>query len=149
VPKAFRYQLARFCEWDDEKADIYYYHLTPQSLTKAREQGLKVDHLLALLTRHVDAGVPPALVKALKRWDTNGTEAKAETQVILKVSKPEVLDELRKSKAARFLGEPLGPTSVIIKTGAQLKVMAALAELGLLAEDNTAAANGDDKAQKS
>jgi hypothetical protein len=48
-----------------------------------------------------------------------------------------VLEELRQSKAARFLGEPLGPTSVIIKAGAQAKVMAALAELGLLAEDET------------
>ena len=137
VARAVRYQLARFCEWDEEKPDGYHYHLTPRSLTKAREQGLKVDHLLALLARHVEAGVPPILIKALKRWDANGTEARAETQVILKVSRPEVLEELRKSKAARFLGEPLGPTSVVIKAGAQAKVMAALAELGLLAEDET------------
>ncbi|MGE5073885.1 MAG: helicase-associated domain-containing protein [Anaerolineae bacterium] len=137
VPRAVRYQLARFCEWDEEKPDGYRYHVTPQSLTQAREQGLKVEHLLALLARNTDAGIPPALLKALKRWDQNGTEARAETQVILKVSRPEVLEELRNSKAARFLGEPLGPTSVIIKAGAQPKVMAALAELGLLAEDNT------------
>jgi len=43
--------------------------------------------------------------------------------------------ELRKSKAARFLGETLGPTTVVIKEGAQSKVMAALAEMGLLAEE--------------
>jgi hypothetical protein len=137
VPRAVRYQLARFCEWDAEKPDAYRYHLTPQSLSRAREQGLKVEHLLSLLARHADAGIPPVLLKALKRWDQSGTEARAEAQVILKVSRPEVLDELRKSKAARFLGEPLGPTSVIIKAGAQAKVMAALAELGLLAEDAT------------
>ncbi len=137
VPRAVRYQLARFCEWDDEKPDAYRYHVTPRSLSKAQEQGLKVEHLLSLLARHTDAGVPPVLLKALKRWDQNGTEARAESQVILKVSKPEVLEELRKSKAARFLGEPLGPTSVVIKAGAQAKVMAALAELGLMAEDAT------------
>ena len=142
VPRAVRYQLSRFCEWDEEKPDGYRYHLTPQSLTRAREQGLKVDHLLALLARHVDAGIPPVLIKALKRWDSNGTEAVAEARVILKVSRPEVLDELRKSKAARFLGEPLGPTSVVIKAGAQPKIMAALAEMGLLAEDNTADLTG-------
>ncbi len=137
VPRAVRYQLARFCEWDEEKPDEYRYHITPRGLLKAQEQGLKVEHLLVLLAKHAEAGVPPVLLKALKRWDTNGTEARAETQVILKVSRPEVLEELRKSKAARFLGEPLGPTSVIIKAGAQPKVMAALAELGLLAEDDT------------
>ncbi len=137
VPRAVRYQLSRFCEWDEEKPDAYPYHLTPQSLIRAREQGLKVEHLLVLLAKHAEAGVPPILLKTLKRWDANGTEARAETAVVLKVSRPEVLEELRKSKAARFLGEPLGPTSVVIKAGAQAKVMAALAELGLLAEDNT------------
>ncbi len=137
VPRAVRYQLARFCEWDGEKQEAYRYHITPRSLSQAQEQGLKMEHLLTLLARHADAGVPPVLLKALKRWDQNGTEARAESQVILKVSKPEVLEELRKSKAARFLGEPLGPTSVVIKAGAQAKVMAALAELGLMAEDAT------------
>ena len=138
APRAIRYQLSRFCEWDEEKPDEYRYHITPRSLAKAQEQGLKVEHLLVLLARHAEAGVPPVLLKALKRWDANGTEARAEMQVILKVSRPEVLEELRQSKAARFLGEPLGPTSVIIKAGAQAKVMAALAELGLLAEDESA-----------
>jgi hypothetical protein len=163
VPRAVRYQLSRFCEWEDDgratagsrytpselldhpprtetKPDEYQYRVTPHSLIHAKEQGLKVEQLLALLAKHSDAGIPPVLVKALKRWEANGTEARAETQVILKVGRPEVLEELRKSKAARFLGEPLGPTSVVIKAGAQSKVMAALVEMGLLAEDNTAQA---------
>jgi hypothetical protein len=137
TPRVVRYQLARFCKWDDEKQDEYRYHITPHSLTKAKEQGLKVEHLLALLANHAEAGIPPMLVKALKRWVINGTEARAETQVVLKVSRPEVLEELRKSKAARFLGEPLGPTTVTVKSGAIQKVMDAITELGLLAEDLT------------
>ena len=137
APRTVRYQVARFCEWDEEKTDEYKYRITPQSLTKAKEQGLKVEQLLVLLAKHSDAGIPPVLVKALKRWEVNGTEARAETQVVLKVSRPEVLEELRKSKAARFLGEPLGPTTVTVKSGAIQKVMDAMTELGLLAEDNT------------
>jgi hypothetical protein len=137
TPRPVRYQLARFCDWDEEGPDEYRYHLTPGSLTLAGEQGLKVEHLLALLAKHADAGIPPVLVRALKRWEVNGTEARAESQIVLRVSRPEILGQLRKSKAARFLGEPLGPTSIVIKAGAQSKVMAALAELGLLAEDGT------------
>lgn len=137
VPRAARYQLARFCEWEEEKPEEIRYQITPGSLTKAKDQGLKVEQLIALLSKHAVAGIPPVLVKALKRWAVNGTEAHAEMQVVLRVSRPEVLEELRKSKAARFLGEPLGPTAIVIKAGAQSKVMAALAELGLLAEDDT------------
>src|SRR4029450_11151476 len=125
---------ARFCEWDEEKNEQFRDHITTNSLAKAKEQGLKPEHLLSLLVKHSDGGVPPSLVKALKRWEVNGTEARVQTQVILKVSKPEVLEELRRSKAAKFLGEVIGPTTVIIKSGAIQKVMEALTELGLLTE---------------
>jgi len=134
APRAVRYQVARFCEWNEAKDDEYHYTITPSSLKKAGEQGLKVEHLLSLLAKYTAGGIPPVLVKALKRWEVNGTEARVQTQVVLRVSRPEVLEELRKSKAARFLGEILGPTTVVIKDGAQSKILAALAELGLLAE---------------
>jgi len=139
APRAVRYQVARFCEWNEAKEDEYRYSITPSSLKKAGEQGLKVEHLLSLLAKYSTGGIPPVLVKALKWWEANGTEARVQTQVVLRVSRPEVLEELRKSKAARFLGEMLGPTTVVIKEGAQSKVLAALAELGLLAEDETPA----------
>ena len=134
APRVVRYQVSRFCEWDDPKEEVYRYRISTNSLTKAKEQGLKVEHLLALLSKHSDPGVPPTLIKALKRWEANGTEARVQTQVILKVSKPEVLEEMRKSRAAKFLGEVLSPTTVIVKSGAIQKVMEALAELGLLTE---------------
>ncbi|MGE5774683.1 MAG: helicase-associated domain-containing protein, partial [Chloroflexota bacterium] len=134
APRVVRYQVSRFCEWDEPKEDVYRYRLSTNSLTKAKEQGLKVEHLLALLAKHSDAGAPPSLIKALKRWEVNGTEARVQTQVILKVSKPEVLEEMRKSKASKFLGEVLSPTTVIVKGGAVQKVMEALMELGIVGE---------------
>jgi hypothetical protein len=137
APRTVRYLVARFCEWNESKPDEYRYAITPSSLKKAIEQGLKVEHLLSLLAKHTAGGIPPVLVKALKRWEANGTEARVQTQVVLRVSRPEVLEELRRSKGGRFLGELLGPTTVVIKEGAQSKVLAALAELGLLAEDES------------
>jgi hypothetical protein len=135
LPRAIRYQIARFCEWEEAKPDEYRYRVTTASLKKAVEQGLKVNQLLSLLAKNAAAEIPPAFVKALKRWELNGTEARVEVQTVLRVSKPEVLEELRKSKAGRFLGESLGPVTVVVKPGAQSKVLAALAELGVLAEN--------------
>ncbi len=136
APRVVRYQVSRFCEWDEPRDDVYRYHISTNSLTRAREQGLKAEHLLALLAKHTDAGIPPSLVKALKRWEVNGTEARVQTQVILKVSRPEVLEEMRKSKAAKFLGEALSPTTVVVKSGAIQKVMEALIELGIVGESH-------------
>lgn len=133
--RSVRYQAARFCEWGSSPSpEEYRYRVTPASLKRAAGQGLKVSHLLSLLAKQTGGRVPPAMVKALQRWEANGTEARIETLTVLKVSKPEVLAELRASRAARFLGEIIGPTTVAIQPGAESKVMAALAELGLLAE---------------
>jgi hypothetical protein len=134
APRVVRYQVSRFCEWDEEKKDDYQYHVTTNSLTKAKEQGLKAEQLLALLVKHTNNKVPPSLVQALKRWEVNGTEARVETQVVLRVSKPEILEEMRRSKAGKFLGEVLSPTAVIVKSGAIQKVMEALMELGIMGE---------------
>jgi hypothetical protein len=133
-PRLARYQIARFCEWDEEKEDEYHYRVSTTSLKKAVEQGLKVRQLLNLLARNAAAEIPPAFIKALNRWELNGIEARVEFHTILKVSQPEVLEDLRRTKAGRFLGETLGPVSIVIKQGAQAKVLAALAEMGLLAD---------------
>ncbi|MBI3162090.1 MAG: helicase-associated domain-containing protein [Chloroflexi bacterium] len=136
--RAARYQISRFCEWVDSttQKDEYKYQVTAQSLTHAKGQGLKAEQLLSLLVRHTNGNVPPALVKALKQWEAHGTEARVESLLVLRVSRPEVMEEMRKSKAAKFLGEVLSPTAVVVKQGAESNVLSALAELGLLAEVN-------------
>jgi hypothetical protein len=111
--------------------------VTARSLKHAKEAGLQAGQLLGLLVKHTNGAVPPALVKALKQWEANGTEARVKNLLVLRVTKPEIVEELRKSKAGKFLGEILSPTAVTIKSGAESKVLAALAELGLLAEIET------------
>ncbi len=133
VPRSVRYQIARFSDWDELDREIYHYRLTPQSLKRAGTRGLLTSHLLALLNNNADL-VPPNLVTALERWEQHGRQARMEQALVLRLSSPEILQELRASRAARFLGDPLGPTAVIVKPGAREKVLAALTEMGYLGE---------------
>lgn len=133
APRALRYQIARFCQWEGEREDGYRYRITPASLERARQQGLKPAQLLALLRRHAPA-VPPPLAQAIDRWEQQGVQATIRPAVLLRVGSPEILVALRKSRAARFLAEPLSPTVVLINPGSEEKVLLALAELGYLGE---------------
>jgi hypothetical protein len=133
VPRRVRYQLARFCEWEKETPDEYQYRISSTSLSRARQQGLTVGQLLAMLNRYAKA-VPPTLIKALERWDKQGSEARLEKMVVLRVASEDILLALRKSRASRFLGEPLGPSTIAVKPGAIEKVLGILAELGYLGE---------------
>jgi len=134
TPRAARYQIARFCEWLSERAEQYRYRITPASLERAAEGELKVRQLIALLKAHSATPLPPPLAKALERWERHGTQAKLEEALVLQVKSPEMLEKLRKSPAARFLGKPLGPAAITVKPGAWEKVVDALTELGYLVE---------------
>jgi Helicase conserved C-terminal domain len=136
VPRPVRYQVARFSRWEKATEQDYAYRITDASLKRAREQGLSIPHLLSLLRRQA-LTVPPSLAKALERWEVNGSEVKIEQALILRLRTPEMLKELRASRAARFLGDPLGPTVIIVKAGAWEKVIGVLAELGYLAEGDS------------
>ncbi|NOY99738.1 MAG: hypothetical protein GXP40_11145 [Chloroflexi bacterium] len=137
APRVARYLIARFCDWEAEREDEYVYRITPAALERARGQGLKVSHLLGLLEKHAATPIPPSLVRALQRWDLNGTEARVENLVVLRLSSPKTLEALRRSKAGRFLGKALGPSAVTVQAGAASKVVAALVEMGFLAEDKS------------
>jgi hypothetical protein len=131
APRSVRYQIARFCEWGDEKDDGFIYQITPASLQRALKAGLKVSQLSNLLRKYANT-VPPAISRALIRWEEKGTEVYFRDAIVLRVNSTELLQELRNSRVARFLSEPLGPTTIIVKKNSWLKVQAFLAEMGYL-----------------
>ncbi len=133
TPRLGRYQISRFCLWVDETEEHYTYQLTPASLEKARDQGLKAAHLETLLNRYGDAP-PPVLLESLNRWAKKGGEVRIFPCIVLRVTAPKILQVLRESPASRFLGEPLGPTAAIVNPGAVEKVTRALARLGYLSD---------------
>lgn len=136
APRAVRYQAARFCEWEGEKDGTYHFRLTPASLERARQNGLRLEHLYLLLQKH-SGGIPAGIKAALKRWETYGTELRLEQLTVLRTSSPEVMQTIRNSRAARFLGDPLGPTAVAVNPGAVEKVLAIVNELGFLGHVQT------------
>ena len=133
TPRLARYQIARFCQWTTPTSHEYRYRMTPVSLEIALDQGLQIKHFQVLLSRYAK-NIPPNIMNALQRWDQRGTEARVQNVMILRLGSPELLQKLRASRAARFLGDPLGPTTVVIKPGAAPKVLEILAEMGYLGE---------------
>jgi hypothetical protein len=128
-----RYQVSRFCLWLSEDKETYTYLLSPAALQKAAAQGLKVTHLETLFNRYGETP-PPSLIEALQHWEQKGGQARIHPCVILRVEDPKILQALRGTSAERFLGDLLGPATVIVHPGAIEKVRAALARLGYLSD---------------
>ena len=134
-PRAARYQIARFCLWEGESPEEHRYRLAPSALERAAAQNLRPRQLIGLLRKHADpAAIPPALVQALERWESAGTQAVVERAALLRLGSPEILAALKKSRAARYIQEELTPTAVLLRPGSEEKLLEALSELGYLGD---------------
>ncbi len=134
TPRAVRYQVGRFTEWEIRKSSEYIYRITPASLRNAAEQGLRVVHLTSLMKKHAPTGLPPKLVESLERWEKTGTQAHFYPTTLLQVDNPETLSALLKTPARRFLGQMLNDKTIAIKSGGEDAVRDALLQLGYLSE---------------
>jgi hypothetical protein len=74
MPLLLRYQLARCAGWVGRPGGVLLYRIGPRSLELARNQGVRVDHILGLLERLVEQP-PPLLIRAIRRWEKHGGEA--------------------------------------------------------------------------
>ncbi len=135
VPRKVRYLLARMAEWEGLVRGEYRYRITVASLQRAARQGLKIEHLIPLLRQNSAAELPPNLLKALERWGQRGAEMTLEEHVILRLGDEQLAEALRRSPAARFLGESLGSKAFIIPRGNERKLLEVLLTLGWLVED--------------
>lgn len=134
TPRAVRYQVARFCTWQPPRKGNYQYQISAAGLTAARQQGLQASQLLTLLQAQVGSALPPNLPQALRRWQQHGAQAQLAPRLVLRVHSAAALKALRASRAARWLGELLGPLAIAVKPGASQQVLQALLELGYLGE---------------
>ena len=90
-------------------------------LHAARKQTLRVSHLETLLRKYGSVPPTPSLIRALQRWEDHGSEVSLESMQVLRVTSPEILQEIMKSKAARYLAEPLRSNCRCHETGNKRK----------------------------
>ncbi|MBI9044917.1 MAG: hypothetical protein JEZ06_10545 [Anaerolineaceae bacterium] len=114
--RVIRYQIARFCSWLPNEKTTYKYQITPNSLSRASEQGLKPNQLIHLMKSSFKPPIPPNLIKSLENWEKHGIQAEIEDEVLLRFSIPEILNAIQKTPANHFIVEQLNESVVIIKS---------------------------------
>jgi len=139
--KALRYQIARWAAWGSLSQEGYAYRITPRAIEAAGKQGLSGAQVLAILNAACASSVPEPLERAIERAAARGAEVQVHTLMVLRVSNPRLLEELRRRRTtSRYLGESLGRDSVALRSEDWPALCEAAARLGLLIEPPT----GDD-----
>jgi hypothetical protein len=135
VPAARRYerfQLSRVARWE-RSGDLYIYRLTPDSLTRARQQSIAPERVMAFLEQASGGKVPHNLRAVLQRWSQHGAEVRLERGILLRVRDEALLRRLTTAPATRHLiREVLGPTTALVASADWPRLARALVEEGLL-----------------
>ncbi len=138
-----RFQLARVADWvtsplaggTEGGGASFVYRLTPTSLERARRQGIPVARVLEFLGRVTGAPVPRFVEAALTRWEARGAEARLEQTVLLRLSSEGLMAQVASSPRTRHLiREQVGPKAALVRERDWPRLVAALGELGLLAD---------------
>jgi hypothetical protein len=130
-----RYQLARCAEWLPPKGGAYVYRITPRSLSRAREQGVRAAHIVPLLETLAGRG-SATLRKAVERWEERGTEAAVRPGRILLARDAEAAEKIAAlaERDRATLVRLDGPVFVVTKLGAN-RLRTRLIDEGLLLEE--------------
>jgi hypothetical protein len=129
-----RFQLARVADWV-ASGETYIYRLTPSSLEHAKAQRITPERILEFLERTGGAPVPEALAEALRRWGTHGTEAWAQLAMVLRVARPELLEQITDSPRTRkYIRETVSSTVALVALRDWPEMFRALLEMGILPE---------------
>jgi hypothetical protein len=128
-----RFQLARVANWSAMRGEDYVYRLAPESVNAAIKQGIPAPRILEFLEQHSNKPVPPNLIKAIKRLEQYGAEARMEQAYMLRTKDPATLDLLLNTHAVRkAMIERLSPTCALMRQREARAVASAIIRTGLL-----------------
>lgn len=129
-----RFQVARIADAEPViPGQPFRYTITPTSLTRAREQGVDADRLVSFLEKSSDRSIPATTRRGIERWSKQGTEARLDTIVLLRVKDSKILDILRTNpRTQRYISESTGDLAAIVSFEDWPRLRQAAAQLGLL-----------------
>lgn len=111
----------------------YIYRLAPHTLAEAQQQKIDPKRVLQFLEKASGRPIPATTKRALERWAEQGTEAKVEGVIVLRVRDAQILQTLREQPKTRpLIGESLGETAAIVQASDWVELASAAAQLGLL-----------------
>ena len=135
TPRIFRYQTARFCEWEKIEKNRWVFRVTPASLQNAKEAGLSVKSFVGMLRRIAGKAVSGNLLRAIEQWDQTRTQATMFHATLLTVSNPDWIVTLLNSRdTAKWIEQQLNMNTIIIKPKGEEVIRRALIELGALVD---------------
>jgi hypothetical protein len=113
-----RFQIARFTDWS-KATDPYTYKLSATGLAQAARQDIQPAQIITFLRRVCGDDLPDSVLRLLEAWSGGGADfpISIEPMIVLRTPTAELLETIQKTpELRRYLGVPLGPNAVAVRS---------------------------------
>jgi hypothetical protein len=132
-----RFQLARFALLERREHNRMMYKITQDSVSRAVQNGVTAEQILAFLTRVTNNQLPLKVMESIRTWEARYSGAKLEQVTLLRLKDEAIVAEIYRHPELRsLLGETLNPTTIIVPAKNTARVRQLLIELGYLPPHN-------------
>jgi hypothetical protein len=132
--RELHYQIARFCVWEETQRKHYRYRISLTALRRAKTQHISIGQIKILFKKNAKKPIPRNILAALDRWDKNQSQIHLERLILIQVDSPDILDQIEKSPAKRYISERINATIATTSPTNLHRLEDALMEMGYFAE---------------
>jgi hypothetical protein len=126
-----RYQLERFADWKSQD-DVALYRITPDSVWRGLNTGIKVEQIEGFLRRLTEDRVPPSALLTLRAWAGKYGGVTLHSSAVLESVDEGTMQQISADRRlASLLGRPLTSTVRLVDPENVEAVVARLKELGI------------------
>ena len=132
--RELHYQIARFCVWEETQHKHYRYRISLKALRRAKTQHISIGQIKTLFEKNAKKPIPRNILTALDKWDKNQSQIHLERLILIQVDSPDILDQIEKSPAKRYINERINATTATTSPNNIHRLEDALIEMGYFAE---------------
>ena len=132
--RELRYQIARFCVWEKIQRKYYRYKISQTAVRRAKAQHISTSQIKMLFQKSAKKPIPRNILVALDRWDKKQSQINLGKHILIRVVSPDILDQIEKSSAKRYIRERLNGTTAVTTPDDIRRLEDALIEMGYFAD---------------
>jgi len=132
--RELHYQIARFCVWKEIQRKHYRYKISPAAIRRAKTQHISTGQIKTLFQKYAKKPIPRNILTALNRWDKKQSQIHLEKLILIRVVSPDILDQIEKSPAKRYISERINATTAVTTPKDINRLEDALIEIGYFAD---------------
>lgn len=132
--RELHYQIARFCIWEESQRDHYRYKISLNAIRRAKTQLISTGQIKKLIQKSAKKPAPANILEALNRWNKRQSQINLEKHFLIRVVSSDILDQIEKSVAKRYIQERLSATTATIKSNDVHRLKDALIEMGYFSD---------------